>query len=67
MWYWKCLLNASMSSESPLIEILVLTLPSLDLWVPSSDHLLKIALSSRSLMIFQVRPSDYLIRFLYRD
>ena len=35
-------------------------------WVPSSDHLLKLALSSRDLPLSQGRPSDSLIGSLDR-
>ena len=45
----KCLLNALMLSESPLIKILMLTLRGLTVGVLSSSHLLKLALSRRAL------------------
>ena len=66
MCSWKCLLNALMSSESPLIKMMMLTLRGLDLGVPSSSHLLKLALSSRALLLFQDRPLASLIRYLYQ-
>ena len=55
-----------MLSESPLIKILVLTMRGLDMEVPSSTHFLKLALSSRAMMLFYVRSSDSLIISLDR-
>ena len=66
MFYWKCRLNALVSYESILIEILMLTLRGLDLGVPSSYHLMKLALSGRDMPLFQDRPSASLIGSLDR-
>ena len=55
-----------MSSESPLIKILMLNLCGLDLGVPSSYNFLKLSLSSRALTLFQDRPSASLTVFLDR-
>ena len=52
---WECLINALMLSESLLIKTLMLTLRGLDLGVPSYSRLLKLALSSRSMPLFQYR------------
>ena len=67
MCSWKCLLNILMSSESPLISILMLNLRSLDMGVPSSAHLLKLSISRRALPLSQVRSSASLIVSLDRD
>ena len=63
---WKCFLNALMLSESPLVKILMLTLHGFFLGVPSSSHLLKLALPSRDLTLFQDRTSASLIGPLER-
>ena len=62
----KCLLNTLISSESLLIKILMLNLRSLALGVPSSSHFLKLALLSRTLPLFQYRPSASLVGYLDR-
>ena len=64
MCSWKCLVNALILSESPMIKILVLTLRSLDLGIPSSARFFKLVLSSRALPLFQSRPSSPLIKSL---
>ena len=66
MCSWKYFLNVIMLSESLLIKILMLNLRGLDLGVTSSSHVLNLVLSSRSLPLFQDRPSDYLIGSLDR-
>ena len=57
----EVLLNGLMSSEILLIKIWMLTLRGLALGVLSSSYLLKLALSSRDLPLFQDRSSAALI------
>ena len=61
MCSWKCLINVLMSSESPLIKILMLTLCGLALGLLSSSHLMNLDMSSRYLPLSQDRPSASLI------
>ena len=67
MLYWESRRKMLISSAMPLIRKCTLAFRGLDIKVPFSSHLLKLALFSRSLPLFHNRPRASLVRFFFND